>query len=567
MKYSLLSVLVGSLLLSGCGGGEEERKPSVTQEPTKPITQEPTKPIAGLTAKSFISTDKQSASVQLESKNGSKLDYLIDQTANGKMITQAVTTEKNGTTTRTLFDSSGNIDRIIDEKTGSFIQFYWQSNRLIVTNHDNKGVYQSGSVVSYDQNGKLGIAPIVGTPSFTGQIVGQVQSSDPGAYTLVPKNQIDDLKLITGDFQALPDEMQEIIKADALVPSAKAKAVNSLDTDNAFSWINESWKNSFAEQTQQNRRGLLTGLVLGSACAGFVPGCQAVGVAVAGTSAAMLIGGFTAQQGGLRVINDVNTDVGLPPVVEGLNSKLNRFRDSLINAWQQGANLVEATKDAIQTIIDKGVDKLPTYTDVLSTSSTSVVVLQNEIDKATLPTAQSVPIVNTPVSGILANNSGQTYSLDGTVGVTGQINVTGQQNNGSQLVTLQGNLANNTVTGTYKNNGGDTGAISGQNDTLGQCATQQQSGGQGSFSYAYNMGAGKGDVSVSYSMYSIPDRMDVFTLNSDKKVQVLTTDGLVSGDGSGTFQVAPYTTVFISMTAPRSGTAWDFELTCPTSNS
>lgn len=86
MKYSLLSVLVGSLLLSGCGGGEEESKSSVTQEPTKPI--------AGLTAKSFISTDKQSASVQLESKNGSKLDYLIDQTANGKMITQAVTTEK-----------------------------------------------------------------------------------------------------------------------------------------------------------------------------------------------------------------------------------------------------------------------------------------------------------------------------------------------------------------------------------------------------------------------------------------------------------------------------------------
>ena len=376
MKYSLLSVLVGSLLLSGCGGGEEESKSSVTQEPTKPI--------AGLTAKSFISTDKQSASVQLESKNGSKLDYLIDQTANGKMITQAVTTEKNGTTTRTLFDSSGNIDRIIDEKTGSFIQFYWQSNRLIVTNHDNKGVYQSGSVVSYDQNGKLGIAPIVGTPSFTGQIVGQVQSSDPGAYTLVPKNQIDDLKLITGDFQALPDEMQEIIKADALVPSAKAKAVNSLDTDNAFSWINESWKNSFAEQTQQNRRGLLTGLVLGSACAGFVPGCQAVGVAVAGTSAAMLIGGFTAQQGGLRVINDVNTDVGLPPVAEGLNSKLNRFRDSLINAWQQGANLVEATKDAIQTIIDKGVDKLPTYTDVLSTSSTSVVVLQSNIAYGTI---------------------------------------------------------------------------------------------------------------------------------------------------------------------------------------
>jgi hypothetical protein len=334
-------------------------------------------------------------------------------------------------------------------------------------------------VVSYDQNGKLGIAPIVGTPSFTGQIVGQVQSSDPGAYTLVPKNQIDDLKLITGDFQALPDEMQEIIKADALVPSAKAKAVNSLDTDNAFSWINESWKNSFAEQTQQNRRGLLTGLVLGSACAGFVPGCQAVGVAIAGTSAAMLIGGFTAQQGGLRVINDVNTDVGLPPVAEGLNSKLNRFRDSLINAWQQGTNLVEATKGAIQIIIDKGLDKLPTYTDVLSTSSTSVVALQNEIDKATLPTAQSVPIVNTPVSGILANNSGQTYSLDGTVGVTGQINVTGQQNNGSQLVTLQGNLTNNTVTGTYKNNGGDTGTISGQNDTLGQCATQQQSGGQG----------------------------------------------------------------------------------------
>ena len=214
--------------------------------------------------------------------------------------------------------------------------------------------------------------------------------------------------------------MQEIIKADALVPSAKAKAVNSLDTDNAFSWINESWKNSFAEQTQQNRRGLLTGLVLGSACAGFVPGCQAVGVAIAGTSAAMLIGGFTAQQGGLRVINDVNTDVGLPPVAEGLNSKLNRFRDSLINAWQQGTNLVEATKGAIQIIIDKGLDKLPTYTDVLSTSSTSVVALQNEIDKATLPTAQSVPIVNTPVSGILANNSGQTYSLDGTVGVTGQ---------------------------------------------------------------------------------------------------------------------------------------------------
>jgi hypothetical protein len=98
------------------------------------------------------------------------------------MITQAVTTEKMERQPELYLILLEILIGLLMKRQSNFIQFYWQSNRLIVTNHDNKGVYQSGSVVSYDQNGKLGIAPIVGTPSFTGQIVGQVQSSDRCVY-------------------------------------------------------------------------------------------------------------------------------------------------------------------------------------------------------------------------------------------------------------------------------------------------------------------------------------------------------------------------------------------------
>ena len=97
-----------------------------------------------------------------------------------------------------------------------------------------------------------------------------------------------------------------------------------------------------------------------------------------------------------------------------------------------------------------------------------------------------------------------------------------------------------------------------------ECNVQAGSGGQGTSFITQNLGQAGGEVVVSYDMYGIPDQMEVFYDNQ----LLASTGGQVSGANSLTFTYTPNANgpfyCIIKMTAPNSGTAWEFIAFCPT---
>jgi len=328
--------------------------------------------------------------------------------------------------------------------------------------------------------------------------------------------------------------------------------------------VSTAWQNSLPEQIKKNRLALLLGVLAGAACAGTVPGCQPVGLALSGGSLALLIGGFAAQQGGERLINEVRQDVGLPSLSDDAPSAMDRMRGYLANAWLRGDDLTQRLREALQTVHTSGAQALADLPNLAAEARADAArATAAYLNPTTAPQPAAPAPADTQVDGVMATNSGETYALTGTVKGDGTLQVTGQQDGGNTQVNLDGRLQASKISGTFADSKARTGTIDGSQQAIGQCQTQQQSGGTGSFSYAFAMGAAGGAVTVGYDMYSIPDRMDVFTMNLGVRAAVYSTGGLVSGTGGKTFVIPPASVVFVAMSAPNSGTLWNFELSCP----
>jgi hypothetical protein len=96
--------------------------------------------------------------------------------------------------------------------------------------------------------------------------------------------------------------------------------------------------------------------------------------------------------------------------------------------------------------------------------------------------------------------------------------------------------------------------------TVASCPTTQVSGGQGVTTRNVDLLVRSGTFTVTYNMYSIPDQLDI----SYEGETIYTTGGLVSGTGSQAVTYAGNsTTISVLLTAPNSGTAWEFSVQCP----
>jgi hypothetical protein len=107
------------------------------------------------------------------------------------------------------------------------------------------------------------------------------------------------------------------------------------------------------------------------------------------------------------------------------------------------------------------------------------------------------------------------------------------------------------------------------------CSAGQSSGGQGEESFVVVLGSTAGTVTLDYDAYSVPDRFRV----SYNGVTVIDTglvgdsgnydgeDVVTAGPGSGSasfFKPADGPTfAVVTVNAPYSGTAWEFNLGCP----
>lgn len=94
------------------------------------------------------------------------------------------------------------------------------------------------------------------------------------------------------------------------------------------------------------------------------------------------------------------------------------------------------------------------------------------------------------------------------------------------------------------------------------CNNTTNSGGAGVTETYHDLGASAGTATISYQMFSAPDRMDVYYGNS----LIATTGGFVSGTGSFNINWNPgggSTLIRVVMTGSGSGTAWNYEVFCP----
>ena len=111
-------------------------------------------------------------------------------------------------------------------------------------------------------------------------------------------------------------------------------------------------------------------------------------------------------------------------------------------------------------------------------------------------------------------------------------------------------------------------SLKGDIEDLGQCFAlcsqgYTQSGGQSTQTFIVGLDRSKGDLTLSYEMYRIPDRLDLIYEGNT----IFTTGGLVSGSRTITRTIdGDAEQILVKITAPNSGTAWRFTLDCPVPN-
>lgn len=102
-------------------------------------------------------------------------------------------------------------------------------------------------------------------------------------------------------------------------------------------------------------------------------------------------------------------------------------------------------------------------------------------------------------------------------------------------------------------------------DTIVQgCEDFYRSGGYGLTTSTVNMGQAMGEITLNYEMYMIKDEIEVFYEGE----RIYWSGGLVSGGKTVTLSYGPGDSqlIVVRVSAPNTGTAWTFSITCPESD-
>jgi hypothetical protein len=174
---------------------------------------------------------------------------------------------------------------------------------------------------------------------------------------------------------------------------------------------------------------------------------------------------------------------------------------------------------------------------------------------------------NTSLDGLGVWQDSTSYDLEGTIDSDGNVNLQGEDSHGyGNEMTIDGEVDedgefNGTFEITYGSGNPDSeGETDGDLSDIGSCEASVGSGGQGTFTYAHYVGKGPGVIDFYYQAYSIPD---AFTITGPSG-PLFSTGGLISGSSTVPVTVfnESWTTVFVSVSAPQSGTSWNYQLGC-----
>jgi hypothetical protein len=252
-----------------------------------------------------------------------------------------------------------------------------------------------------------------------------------------------------------------------------------------------------------------------------------------------------------------------------LTTGLSNIRNGAVRALQSDsldALAEESTQASLFDRIASAVDSMARTGRALAEQALDTITrtpADNELSPAAAGFASLAAItgtltgVATQVRGVLVDTAGRLFSGTGHLNAADELSLSLNAADGTAL-TLTAQRTGSNVNGSYTVNG-QTGAVTGSSGPIGQCNTSSSSGGQGTFSYAYNVGDGTGAFPFSYQMYSIPDQARIVDTAGR---ELFNTGGLVSGSGSLTVLLAGEANVVVLINAPNSGTAWDFSIGC-----
>lgn len=551
MSMALLGM--GATLLAACGGGGGDANPAPITPSAPPLPP----PVPTLTRDVVVSSYAGSAtqpSFSIGNLRQDRIDLFGADNAGGDFIATEAAVKIVGesgaqNTYSVFFDQDGAPSRINDEANRRYVLVKRANDVTRFEMYDSANTFQSGFAIVRNGSGPQSVAMIKGVPVVASQqIAGQLRGAINGSFAVVSEQ---NAGLDT------PQDLPAAMRSYLAVPASAARTTSS--------------KPAAAGSTSPAPASLsssLDVLIRTSAETYPIAGAVAGGLALVGSAAAIPVAqvalvGFGVALAANTVRQALNNQRDQIPAgdqrdmydsIFGTVSEPSPSAPSLISRL-----IDNATKQA-SSIIQSGQAKLDGLADNFrSRSGAATDGLQAYLDPAGQPAPVSgPPVVDTTVVGSGVDSNNVQYRYRGTLGNGGNLRLVATPNSpGTASITLDGTLdSNQVVSGSYSD-GTNTGSFDGSAAPLGKCQTLTQSGGQGTFSYASDVGSASGSVSFSYNAYTIPDAFTV--TNADQTV--FTTNGLVSGTGGDSFTVSA-STVFVSVSAPNNGTAWDFVLGC-----
>jgi hypothetical protein len=465
--------------------------------------------------------------------------------------------------TRVIFDSAtGDLSRIIDEITGTYLIIVEHAGRLEFLEYDVDDQFLRGFALQ-SNGATFESGTLVGRPVISGQVQGQLATSEEGS--------------MTGSF--------------ALIASTRVELDDAIDvTDDMNAWLKlgsgATAVSTFAgigvsasPLINISRSLRFAGLVV--AGVGLIAGAPAYGAA----GVAMVIGGYFANDTSSFIRNKFASD---NPFVQEL---VDLAASNLSDPSAQGlGDFLQNATDKVRSVLAGGGDGSD---PALAATPFAQVDSYTEAAATSISTSFPEPIGGPP--SVAVNVIGQavfqdqssfglqgTIESDGTLDVQGSgpvppppfpyppipdapprptelgIDIDGQIDTQQMLL---GEYNRETFTETMENPYPgvviETGSVTGQVIAIAQCEAVQQSGGQGTFTNAHFVGQGGGDSTFVYDAFDI---RDAFTVKAG--TNGFSTGGLVSGTGTAMITVDESGFVFVSVSAPESGTEWEYSLSC-----
>jgi hypothetical protein len=444
------------------------------------------------------------------------------------------------------YDASGGLQKIVNEKTGEFLHSRARADGQGVTYllFDKGGTFEGGASV-YQANGKWFNAPVLGG---LGQITGNLSGTGTGgSFALQAKD------FVFGTPVELSAHYEEILNNTAHLASPSGFRLLDLLVSSAYAQA----IGTGPYVTRAAGGVFLT--VVGGALVASGAGPLAVGAGILLIGAGVAKVGWTLYDGNQATLDQTFNPDAEAALDNRVAQDMQDGHDVLTALHQRAVEMANSGLDALRGAADAAKNVVDRVTQPIANLVAPTAAPEDDtVQPSPLPTASG----DTSLTGTVVDSDNAVYNASGMMTGTGGFSATATSTSGGGY-TLNGQIGTSTgtVNGSYTRTGvgGGTGSISeGRVGPMGQCQTSTQSGGNGTFSYAFDLGKEAGTFDLSYEMYTIPDAMTVVVGGT----VVFTTGGLVSGGNTLSVIYMGGSTAFVNFSAPNNGTAWDFSIGC-----